>query len=73
MQLPDLASMPLAERLAAMEVLWESLSRDPAHDPSPTWHADVLAQRRGELERCDTLAWDDVKAKLRTLADTKHH
>jgi hypothetical protein len=67
MEVEDIAALPLAQRLAAMEALWDSLIRDAGHDPSPGWHADVLAQRRAELEVGEALPWDDVKAGLRRL------
>ncbi|MEJ8855393.1 addiction module protein [Variovorax robiniae] len=73
MQIAELAALPLPERLAAMEALWDSLSHDPAHDPSPAWHQEVLAQRRKELAQGHTLPWDEVKRHLRALRDDKPH
>ena len=34
------------EKLAAMESLWEDLSRSPENIESPEWHKDVLDQRQ---------------------------
>jgi len=73
MQTADLAKLPLAERLAAMEALWDSLSHDPRHDPSPAWHAQVLTQRREEVERGESLPWDEVKQRLRAIASNAQH
>jgi hypothetical protein len=36
--------MSWAEKLQAMEELWESLSRDEDRLESPTWHAAVLEE-----------------------------
>jgi hypothetical protein len=50
MQTAELVALPLTERLMAMEVLWESLCREPAHVMLvPDWHQDELAQRVAAL------------------------
>lgn len=64
MNMAELSALPLAQRLEAMEVLWESLSRDSAYDPSPTWHADVLAQRVREIETGQATDWVDAKSRI---------
>jgi len=69
MQTDDLANLPLPARLAAIEVLWDSLSHDPSHNPSPAWHAEVLAQRRLEMEQA--VPWEETKRRLRSLADAR--
>lgn len=40
-----LDKMSTADKLAAMEHLWESLCRTPEDVPSPPWHAEVLSAR----------------------------
>jgi len=62
-----LESMTLAEKLEAMELLWADISRRPADLPSPTWHREILAERRrlaqeGKLKFLD---WDSALADLR--------
>lgn len=60
----DLIALPLAERLQAMEALWESLCRDaPDSLLSPAWHREVLAARAQALDSGTdpTSAWADVK------------
>lgn len=52
------------EKLAVMELLWESLSSDC--DETPDWHLNQLNEtqeryNRGELEK---FSWEEVKAKL---------
>ena len=69
MQTDDLAKLPLPARLAAMEALWDSLSHDPLHNPSPAWHAEVLAQRRLEMDQA--VPWEETKRRLRSLADVR--
>ncbi len=67
---PDtLAQLPLAERLAAMESLWDSLCRDDAAELSPPWHADVLAERLRELTDGQHRDWHTAKQALRKLTE----
>jgi hypothetical protein len=68
MNMAELSTLPLAQRLEAMEVLWDSLSHDSAYDPSPAWHADVLAQRVREIEAGQATDWADAKARILSQA-----
>jgi hypothetical protein len=40
-----LEKMTTEDKLAAMELLWEELCRNPESVPSPSWHEDVLMAR----------------------------
>ena len=71
MQTADIAKLSLAERLAAMEALWDSLSHDPNHEPSPAWHAAVLEQRRRELGQGRAIPWDEAKQHLRSISSKR--
>ena len=67
MQTAELIALPVAERLRAMEALWESLCRDaPEHLLSPSWHASVLDARAKALDSGadPTSAWADVKQRI---------
>lgn len=68
MNMAELSTLPLAQRLEAMEVLWESLSHDSAYDPNPIWHADVLAQRVREIEAGQATDWAEAKTRILTTA-----
>ena len=62
-----LEKMTLADKLEAMELLWADISRQPADLPSPSWHKDILDERRrlvaeGTLKFID---WDTAIADLR--------
>lgn len=46
----EIERMSLAERLQAMELLWQSISRNPDNVPSPQWHGEVLQQRLAKVE-----------------------
>ena len=41
-----LKDMTLQEKLAVMESIWEDLARTPEAIESPTWHKDILDERR---------------------------
>lgn len=71
MTMTELTSLPLAERLQAMETLWDSLCRDADFNPSPAWHAEVLQQRRAELDQGQHNPWDDAKARLRAAIEPR--
>jgi hypothetical protein len=43
--------MSTAERLQAMEQLWEALCESDQEVPSPSWHGDILADRKGRAQR----------------------
>ena len=62
-----LNEMTVQEKLAAMEALWEDLSRSPEAIESPEWHKDVLVER--EQRVADRSAqfgdWETAKAKIR--------
>ena len=62
-----LEEMTLQEKLAAMESLWEDLARCPESVESPTWHKDVLDERRervaeGQAKFSD---WETAKIEIR--------
>ena len=62
-----LEEMTLPEKLAAMESLWDDLTRCPQSVESPTWHKDLLDERRqrvaeGEAKFTD---WETAKTDIR--------
>jgi hypothetical protein len=67
--LDTLTRLPLAERLAAMESLWDSLCRDETADLSPDWHQAVLEGRLAERNSGQHRDWDAAKRVLRTLTE----
>jgi hypothetical protein len=61
-----LDEMTVAEKLAAMELLWDDLSRTPEVIESPEWHKTILEDRRrriveGEAQFVD---WEKAKAEI---------
>jgi hypothetical protein len=73
MNMSELAQLPLADRLQAMEILWTSLAQDPAHDPSPAWHEEVLSQRLAAIEAGTEPMqdWNSAKHELRARIDER--
>ena len=55
--------MSVAERLQAMEQIWDALVREKGDMKSPKWHRNVLADRKARAERGE--------AKFLTLAQLR--
>ena len=72
METAELTALPLADRLRAMEALWDSLCRStPSEAPVPGWHADVLNARAHALDAGteSTSSWADAKKRIRENAE----
>ena len=61
--------MTTAEKLRALEAIWESLRRRPDDVPSPSWHADVLRKREKSVQDGSSQITDWLEAK-RNIRDT---
>jgi putative addiction module component (TIGR02574 family) len=59
--------MTTAEKLMAMEALWDNLCRDEAQIPVQEWHKQVLDERRRQIDTGEAkfLDWETVKARIR--------
>jgi hypothetical protein len=55
--------MTTAEKLRALEAIWESLCREPNDVPSPSWHADILQKRAKSVQDGSSEFTDWVEAK----------
>ena len=64
----QISKMSITERLQAMEQLWDSLCQGGSDVPSPSWQAEVLADRKRRAERGESrfLTLDQLKARLRS-------
>ncbi len=64
---PPLGRMTVADKLRALELLWDDLCQRPEEVPSPAWHADVLQAREHQLAagQAELLNWNDAKRQLR--------
>jgi len=66
-ELSQIEKMSVAERLQAMEQLWESLQRHGDEIPSPEWHSVVLTDRRkrAQLGEAKFLTLEQLRSRLR--------
>ena len=62
-----LKEMTLQEKLAAMELLWEDITRYPEAFESPAWHKDILDERRQGITegKGRFVDWETAKAEIR--------
>jgi hypothetical protein len=62
-----LSEMSLKEKLAAMELLWEDLTRSPESVESPSWHKDILDERRQRVAegQAQFEDWETAKTSIR--------
>ncbi len=63
----DLQTMSTAEKLQLMEEIWEDLSTRQPDIASPSWHAEVLAERDRLIESGEEkfIDWEIAKKQLR--------
>jgi len=61
--------MSVAEKLIAMEKLWDSLRDVPGNVPSPAWHQEVLEERERRLASGEATvsSLKEVRKRLETL------
>ena len=59
--------MSMAERLQALEQLWDAVCREDSPPPSPAWHDQVLRDRQARAQSGEArfLTLDELKARLR--------
>jgi len=59
--------MTTAEKIRAMEDIWDDLCRHAAEIPSPSWHRDALSQREESVSKgAETFTdWEIAKKKIR--------
>ncbi len=71
MAMLTIKQMSWAEKIQAMEELWESLSRDEDRLESPTWHADALEETRQNYAagREQPVEWEAAKQELRKRSE----
>ena len=62
-----LDEMTTADKLRALEQLWNDLCRTPESIPSPSWHADVLQAREKRIREGSShfTDWSEAKQKIR--------
>ena len=63
MNISALKKMSKAERLQAMEALWDSLLYEDVELETPKWHENILEERKNKIS--------NGKAKFISLAELK--
>jgi hypothetical protein len=58
-----LDKMTVAEKLRAMEAIWDDLQRASGDVPSPAWHGDVLRARENRVKEGQSHYGDWSEAK----------
>jgi hypothetical protein len=62
----QIAEMTLAEKLRAMEALWDDLCRREEAMPVPQWHKDLLDERERLVEqgKARFIDWETAKKRI---------
>ena len=66
-----LEKMTVADKLRAIEEIWEDLLRTPKEIPSPSWHGDVLRARASRVREGVSHYGDWTAAKRRIREQTQ--
>ncbi|MFP4010420.1 MAG: addiction module protein [Spirochaetaceae bacterium] len=64
----DIENMSREEKLRAMEVLWQEISKEDPALESPEWHGEVLEQTRSRVSAGteQVVDWGEAKRRLRS-------
>lgn len=64
----EIKKMSRAERLKAMEALWDSLVEEEAETESPDWHQHILEERKARIEsgKAEFISLDKLRASRRS-------
>ena len=67
-ELSQIEKMSVAERLQAIDQLWDSLTHSGDEIPSPDWHRDILAERKERAQRGEAkfLTLDQLRSRLQS-------
>lgn len=66
-----LSGLSHSDKLAAMDLLWRDLSRDPARYVSPEWHERILATRLATPNPGKPLPLGDAKTEITQRLDAR--
>ncbi len=62
-----LEQMSIEEKIQSMENIWSNLCKKADDLPSPSWHKDVLQERKESIKKGDEkfVDWDKAKEYIR--------
>jgi putative addiction module component (TIGR02574 family) len=63
--LDEILRLPVADRIRLVEKIWDSVAKDSGIE-IPEWHGRELDDRDQDLADDTDMAWDEVKARLRS-------
>jgi hypothetical protein len=65
-----LARMTTADKLRALEEIWDDLQRTPESVPPPAWHAEVLCAREARVREGHSSfkGWESARRRIRARA-----
>ena len=66
-----LSKMTVADKLRAIEEIWDDLLHTAKEIPSPSWHGDVLGAREARLREGASQFGDWTEAKRRIRERTR--
>ncbi len=63
----EIKKMSTIERLQAMEELWDALCHGDQEIESPTWHEEILEERRKKIKtgKAEFISVKDLKTGIR--------
>ena len=62
----EIRKLPMKEKLALLEAVWEEISPYPDELEVPQWHKDILNERQEALKQGQIriLDWEDAKKEI---------
>jgi hypothetical protein len=66
-----LSGLSYSEKLAAMDLLWRGLSREPSQYVSPEWHARIISDRLRNPVPGTPMSLSDAKTEVKERLDAR--
>ena len=66
MSISEIEKMTVHERLQTMELLWDSITHSSEEIESPSWHGEILKERKKIIEsgEAEWLTMDELRREL---------
>lgn len=64
---PGFDELPIEEKIAYVQALWDLIAQEPRDIPVPAWHEAVIAQRLAEARSSSAPVrpWSEVRSEVR--------
>ena len=64
---PGFDELPVEEKIAYVQALWDLIAQEPGEVPVPEWHQAVIRERLAEARSSDASVrpWSEVRAEIR--------